>query len=63
MNTRPKDRTPHVWSEADDAECCIGCERPFKRGDMVVNDCAVTVHHTKECIDQYNADLKELGLA
>ena len=59
---RPKDRTAHKWQAAHDAKCCIACEQPFKHGDIVINDCALTVHYTRECVNKYNADSKELGL-
>lgn len=62
MNTAPKDRTPHIWDEKRDADYCSGCAKPFKKGERVINDCALTVHYTKECVDKYNADLNELGL-
>lgn len=62
MTSKPKPLKPHKWSLRTDAPCCIGCGKPFQRGDLAIHDGCCSLHWKKECFEQRNKDLKELGL-
>ena len=52
-----KQQKPHKWDKRNDAKCCIACDIPFRRGDMVCDDGYVNVH--KGCAALYRRQLKE----
>ena len=56
----PHLRQPRKWRPRQDGKCCIECEKPFRRGDMVFEDCVVCIH--EGCLQAYGITLKELGL-
>ncbi len=55
-----KYQKPHTWRSSKDAAYCIACEKPFRRGDRVFTDVALTLHEA--CLAEYGRQLKELGL-
>lgn len=51
---------PRKWRPKQDPELCIECEKPFAKGDLLYEDCAVCVHVV--CVEKYGESLKSLGL-
>lgn len=51
---------PRKWCMRKHALCCIECEKPFKHGDLVYEDVALTIH--VGCLALYHASCKELGI-
>lgn len=51
---------PRKWNKRGDPQCCIECEKDFKEGDTVYEDCAVMIHAT--CKAAYRQSLIGLGL-
>ena len=49
---------PHKWNPSKDADACVECGKPFKKGDSVFSDVAVNVHVT--CVDSYRKTLTKL---
>jgi len=57
---KPKKVKPHKWDARKDANRCVECEQPFKRGDLVFTDCVVNIHAT--CLEAYRNSLIKLGI-
>lgn len=51
---------PRKWKPKTDARVCVECEKDFKRGDLVYQDCAVNIH--SGCLKSYWMTLRKLGL-
>lgn len=50
-----KRQKPHRWNEKHDAELCIACSKPFRKGDLVYTDVAVNIH--QHCLSKYEMQL------
>jgi hypothetical protein len=50
------------WKPPRHAACCIGCTKPFKRGDDVVEVGCLAIHYRRECAEQYIKDSRAFGI-
>lgn len=49
---------PRRWNGREDAMACIECEKEFVKGDLVFEDCVVTIH--AGCAEAYKKTLVKI---